>query len=52
MYNKEHTHHKYIKEKEKKRICFRHNKEFKYYCFDCQENFVKKKGRRNIKIMK
>ena len=25
-----------VEEKEKKSICFRHNKEFKYYCFDCQ----------------
>ena len=37
--NNKHFDHSYIEEKEKRRICFKHNKEFKYYCFDCQENF-------------
>jgi len=31
--------HVYIDEKEKKYTCLNHNKVFKFYCFDCQENF-------------
>jgi len=37
--NNGHIDHAYIEEKKRKRFCLRHNKEFKYFCFDCQENF-------------
>lgn len=30
--------HQYVDEKKKKCTCFEHEKEFKFYCFDCLEN--------------
>ena len=50
--NKEHTHHKYIKEKEKKRICLDIIRNLNIIVLIVKKIFVKKKGRRNIKIMK